>query len=95
MRKLGNGINIHIPRSKTYLFLQQLVFQVVFILHALCIDSCLNITMHFLGLLLLLPALAIAAPMENNDIPNLSIRSFGYNPGDITISQANTSGNGW
>ncbi|KAE9372135.1 hypothetical protein N431DRAFT_558038 [Stipitochalara longipes BDJ] len=50
--------------------------------------------MQFLTPLMLLPALALAAPLETNGIPNLSIRSFGYNPGDITISQANTSGNG-
>lgn len=52
--------------------------------------------MQFFAPLFLLPALALAAPLEFNDIPNLSVRNFDVtNPADITITAANTSGNGW
>jgi hypothetical protein len=49
--------------------------------------------MHFLAALALLLTLVLGAPQ------NLGVRNFGdfgaYNPGDITIKAANTSGNGW
>jgi len=47
--------------------------------------------MHFITPLLLLPALAVAAPRTLN----LGLRNLGVNPGDITIVSAAASGNGW
>jgi hypothetical protein len=47
--------------------------------------------MHFIASLLLLPALAVAAPRTLN----LGLRNLGVNPGDITIVSAAASGNGW